>query len=176
MIWRVAAEQAVGATPARVFEVLADYERYPAWCPGVAAARLLAREGDVAIVEVQPAPGGGSPLVLETVATRNASLMFTQVDRERRRGLSGQIDLVPASPSGVLVRGQVAFGAALPRPGRRRRLRSALAGLLRALAARFGPAEPAEEGAETLLEIVRTGEGLELRVAGERLRFPPSRT
>jgi hypothetical protein len=164
----------VGVPPARVFEVLADFERYPGWCPGIAATRLLAREGDVAIVEIRAA-SGAPPLVLEMVATRDASMMFTQVDRERRRGLSGQFDIEPSPPSGARVRGQVSFGAALPRPGQRRRLRSALTRLLAALAERVGPAEPAEAGAEVLLEIVRTAEGLEARVAGERLRFPAPR-
>lgn len=176
MISVIRAEERVTSAPGPVFQAIAEYEGFPAWCPEIRSARVLAREGDVAIVEVRTAAHPERPLVLEVVATPGTSVMFTQVDRNRRRGLSGRFDVAPER-AGSSVRGELAFGTLLPNPWRRRRLRSVLADTLRALA-RHCSAETAEApGLDevTLLEVVRTTDGIEVRVGGERLKVRGAR-
>src|SRR6266852_880171 len=86
------ADRLIASSSAALFAWLSDYERYPEWWPEVEAARLLAREGDVAIVELRRR-GARQPLVVEIVETRGEAIQFTQVDRDRRHGLGGRIDL-----------------------------------------------------------------------------------
>jgi len=105
------------AAPAEVFAGLTSYARLIDWVPGLRSARVLAREGDIAVLELvtdgtaadpcQSTPQAqhgraeapaGSPLVLEIVETMPERLSFTQVDRFRGDGVSGTCELRLAAP------------------------------------------------------------------------------
>ncbi len=175
MINRASAKRLLSPTPRSVFAVLADYQTYSKWCPRVESARLLAREGDVAVVELGVA-STAQPFVLEMVQTQERSLMFTQVDRYRTQGLTGRLEL-SAVDGGTQVSGELAFGAPIYRFGCRRRLRQALEDVLQALSERVDPQGVDEEApvdARTLLEVRRSPEGLEVIVGSRRFDLPES--
>jgi hypothetical protein len=175
VINKAAATHLVPAPPRAVFSLLADYRAYPEWCPEVESARLLAREGDVAVVELRVPAHIAQPVVLEMVQTPERSLMFTQVDRYRTQGLAGRLELSAEAGGQTRVRGELAIGAPAYRLGCRRRLRQALDGVLLSLAEQVAPQETREEAppeARTLLEVRRSPQGLEVIVGPRRFRFP----
>lgn len=178
MIHRAEAIGVVTGTPEEVYALLADYEAYPAWLSEVSSSRLLAREGDVAIVELKVPGHVRQPLVLEMIQTRGRSLMFTQVDRYRTQGLAGRLDLASGPAGRVSLYGELAIGASALRLGCRRRLRRVLEGILGALAERLHPADVRSGDSpeqQTLLEVRRTAEGIEVWVGRQRFHLPEGR-
>lgn len=80
------------AGPADVFGLLTTYIRLPEWAPQLGATRVLAREGDIAIIELGKADHGRA-LVLELIETPPERISFAQVDRFRGEGVNGTCDL-----------------------------------------------------------------------------------
>jgi hypothetical protein len=156
-----------------VFAVLASYDSYRDWVPDVLESRLLAAEGDVAITEFVAQAYNGGKFVLEFVASSNDWLMFNQVDRYRRDGLSGRWDLEKATvDSGVVVRASLSMRNSVFKLGSRRQLRQVLDRTLDALASRSlrlaaHGAAGATLGRRKIFELVRTGDALQLDFEGE---------
>jgi len=155
------------------FAVLTSYESYRDWVPELLQSRLLAAEGDVAITEfVAPAYSRGK-FVLEFVQSHDDWLIFNQVDRYRRNGLSGRCDLEEADGgAGVVVRAALGLSNGVLRFGTRRRLRQVLAHTLDALASRSlrlaaHGAAGSGLGKREIFELDTTGGSLELRFAGK---------
>lgn len=155
------------------FAVLARYESYRDWMPVVLESRLLAAEGDVTIAEfVAPAYSNGK-FVLEFVESPDDWLMFNQVDRYRRDGLSGRWDLEEANGgSGVVIRGSLSLRNGIFRFGSRRRMRQILERTLEALASwslRLAAHGAAGKGfgKRKILELVRTADSLKIDFDGE---------
>lgn len=167
------AERRLAAPPAEVAAVLADYARYREWLPGVEQSRVLAAEGDVAVVEL--AAPARPPLVLETVRASATSLLFRQVDRYRRSGLAGRIELAPGAHGGeTRVQAAATWAAGWLDFRASRRLRERLEHALTALETRLaaGAAGAVPVRRRKLLEVVRTPHALELRLPGEVVRLP----
>ncbi|MCP4202725.1 MAG: hypothetical protein GY769_12420 [bacterium] len=159
------------------FAVLTGYESYRDWMPDVLESRLLAAEGDVAITEfVAPAYGPGK-FVLEFVGSSDDWLMFNQVDRYRRDGLSGRWDFEGTDAgSGVVVRASLSLKNGLFRIGTRRGLRQVLERTLDALASRSlrlaaHGALGAGLGKRKILELVRGGDSLRIHFDGATYRL-----
>lgn len=120
-----------------VYPVLTGYRKYQTWIPDVVRSRLLAREGEVAIAEFISPPYGHEKLLLEFVESPPTSIQFTQVDRFRKGGFFGRLDLEPAAEGeGAMVHGQLGFQGSWRRMGCRRQLRQVLERTLEALADR----------------------------------------
>jgi hypothetical protein len=96
MLRRVEAGALVQASRRTAFAVLADYDLYADWLPGVIASRVLAREGGVAVVELGAPRYPGAEFVFECVESQDEALVFRQLDRYGSRGLGGRVTLEEA--------------------------------------------------------------------------------
>ncbi len=117
----------VDASKEQIFDLLTSYEHYVDWTPDVVAATLLAREGDIAVVEFESPELMPGKYQLEFVHARPTSIVFRQKGvYEARghdsRGLWGQWQLsdVPDG-QGVIVSGSMALNLPLWRRSERRR-------------------------------------------------------
>lgn len=154
------------------FAVLTSYEAYRNWVPDILQSRLLAAESDVSIAElVAPAYSRGK-FVLEFVESSNDWLIFNQVDRYRRDGVSGRWDLEDADGgAGVVVRASLGLRNSFFRLGTRRKLRQFLERALDGLSTRclrlaaHGAAGEAT-GKRKIFELDRDGDALQLRFDG----------
>jgi hypothetical protein len=158
-----------------VFTRLTDYKNLRHWLPGVKDARVLAREGDVVVVEVS-APGLGAPsLVLELVHAPPAKVHFTRVDRYRGEGTTGLWALHEAETgSGVDLRVRLQPGAGLVGLGGRRRFRESLHEALEAIRGGLEEKRPETEtdGRRKILEVTRSGDTVVVWHRGEVFELP----
>lgn len=161
-----------------IYDRLTDYPNLKNWLPGVNDARVLAREGDVVVVEVA-APGLRAPsLVLELVHAPPAQAYFTRVDRYRGEGTTGLWALVESDTgSGAELRVRLQPGAGLVGLGGRRRFREGLDRALEAISAGFveEKAEPESEGRQKILEVTRIGDTVVVWHRGEVFELPHRR-
>ncbi len=154
------------------FAVLTSYEAYRSWVPDLLESRLLAAENDVSIVElVAPALSRGK-FVLEFVESSDDWLLFNQVDRYRRDGVSGRWDLEDADGgAGVVVRASLSLRNGFLKLGTRTKLRQVMERTLDALSARslrlvaHGAAGEGL-GKHKILELDKTGDSLRLHFDG----------
>ena len=166
------------AAPRRlVFPHLTDYDRFGEWVPGVTRSRVLEREGDIVVAEFASPLGPGGKVVLELVHTPPEAVIFTQVERYRRRGLSGRLEFREEGEGRETALTIVASVGASPLDlSSRGRLRSALAAAAAAAVARTadlaaaGPTPGGER--KKILEVVRRGGTLDVWFRGERFTFP----
>jgi hypothetical protein len=166
-----------------VFDLLTDYPRLAEWLPEVESARVLAREGDVVVVEVA-APGLSAPsLVLELVHSPPRLARFTRVDQYRGEGTTGTWEL--AEGDGRLeLRVQLRPGPSFAGARGRRRLRAGLDHALEAIRRGIEHRKPEPEaGPETrpeaetdgrrkILEVARRGDAVVVWYRGEVFELP----
>jgi hypothetical protein len=154
------------------FAVLAGYGSYRDWMPDVLESRLLAAEGDIAIVELVAPEFKRGKFILEFVDSSDDWLIYRQIDRYRRTGLGGRWDLEERDGgSGVVVRGSMSLRTSIFRFGSGRRLRQVLDGTLEALASRAlrlaaHGAVGEGLGRRKVFELVRTADSLEIEYDG----------
>lgn len=173
MRWNVDAEIRIEAPRAEVYGVVSSVEHLPSWVSALAGGRVLAAEGDVRIVEVSRL--GEGRLVVEVVESAPRSLRFTQVDRDRSRGISGEVELEEAQGATV-VRARLTVPASLWRLGVRWRIRRELGDALEALEKRCGH-DTRQPGSRPLLSIRRRKDGsLELWLEGMLYDLVPRRS
>lgn len=160
-----------------VFELLTDYPRLSEWLSGVESARVLAHEGDVAVIEVA-APGLSAPnLVLEMVHSPPGMAHFTRVDQYRGEGTSGTWELSERE-NGVDLRVKLRPGPSFSGARGRKRLGKGLEAALEAI--RCGveesvpEAETTEEepGRRKILEVRRKGDGVVVWHRGKVFELP----
>jgi hypothetical protein len=155
-----------------VYSVLTSYRHLEAWVPDVVQSRLLASEGEIAIVELIAPPYGAEKLVLEMIESPRTAVVFTQVDRLRRDGLFGRFDLTRADDgAGTMLEATLGMKLGLHRVACRRRLRAVLDHTLAALTDRAirlltsGLSEVPGQRAK-ILEVDIAGSEVTLRVGG----------
>jgi uncharacterized protein YndB with AHSA1/START domain len=163
-----------------LFDYLTDYPRLAEWLPGVESARVLAREGDVVIVELA-APGlAAASLVLELVHSPPNLVRFTRVDRYRGEGTAGTWELAETA-GGSELRASLRPGPSFASSRGRRHLK---AGVERALEAiRRGiermdsdnEAENEPDGRRKILEVTRRGDAVEVWYRGKVFELPRRR-
>lgn len=177
MKYRVRRSSRLEASPASVWQALTDYPSFVAWVPGVSGVEVLAREGNVAIVELQRR--GGPPLVLEVIEIDSEhTLRLHQTDQIRHRGLEGCISLHPAEAA-VRVEVDLHYRCSLFEPFSHRSWRQMISSRLSALQARAMRWEAGEVGqrdevTESLLEVFEDADGLVIRLAGTTYRLVSS--
>ena len=159
------------------FDRLTDYPRLCDWLPGVEAARILAREGDVVVAEVK-APGFGAPsLVLELVHSPPGLAHFTRVDQYRGEGTSGTWELIEKD-DGVELRVRLRPGPIFAGSRDRKRLRTGLENALKTI--RRGLNEKTAEteieaeadGRRKILEVTRRGNTVVVWHRGKVFELP----
>jgi hypothetical protein len=172
--------------PAEVFARLTGYARLGGWVPGLLSARVLVREGDIAVLELIGSDAS-APLVLEVVETRPERLTFSQVDRFRGDGVSGTCELRPTAhgdePATALELGLHFDCTVLAWPGARAAMRRRLEAVATALAqvlarevedtAAHGSHTAQGTAPRTILELRRDGDRLLLWLDGRRWRLEP---
>jgi hypothetical protein len=159
--------------PQRIlYSVLTSYRHLEAWVPDIVRSRLLAREGEIAVIELIAPPYGAEKLVLEMVETPRTSVVFTQVDRLRRDGLFGRFDLTAADDgAGTMLSAALGMKIGLHRVACRRQLLEVLDRTLGALTDRAlrlltsGLSDVPGQRAK-ILEIDIAGPEVTLRVGG----------
>jgi len=159
------------------FALLTDYPRLCEWLPGVESARVLAREGDVVVVEVA-APGLGAPtLVLELVHSPPGLAHFTRVDQYRGEGTTGTWEL--SEDNGdvelrVRLRPGPSFAGARGRKRLRAGLENALEAIRRGLEEKTAEPETESEvdGRRKILEVTRRGDTVVVWHRGKVFELP----
>jgi hypothetical protein len=66
--------------PGLLYEALTDYDNYFEWAPRIAKSKLLAKEGDLAIVEFVLAEPRGVRVAIECVHTRNKMVLWRPIE------------------------------------------------------------------------------------------------
>jgi hypothetical protein len=159
------------------FDRLTDYPRLCEWLPAVESARILAREGDVVVAEIE-APGLGAPsLVLELVHSPPGLAHFTRVDQYRGEGTSGTWELIEEDGS-VELRVRLRPGPTFAGVRARKRLRAGLEHALEAIRRGLieNAAEPESEaevdGRRKILEVTRRGDTVVVWHRGKVFELP----
>ena len=163
-----------------LFGIVADFDRYPKWMPGIELASVLAHEGDVAIAEIQAPRWSDRTFNLEFVSLSPRSVVFRQIDSLGRPEVSGRWLLGETEPGVGASTVQVSLRLRVDTPlfglGSRRGIRSALRAGLDALSARrrhLASARPdAAARRHKVLEVVREADGLKVWYLGETFRMP----
>jgi hypothetical protein len=178
MRWKTSATTTLPLTRNDAYVMLTAYDQYQDWLPEVTHSRVLAREGDIAVVElVSPLLMEGS-LVLEVVHTPPEAAIFSQADRYRRRGISGgwqlRSDGNSQSPGSVVLSIEVEIPANFVNPGPRQRARAAINAALATLHARSASLAPGiSDERRKILEVVRQADGLQVWLRGETFTLSP---
>ncbi len=163
-----------------LYGILADYDRYSAWMPGIELSSVLAREGDVTIAEFRGRRFSDRTFNLELIYSRPDAIAFRQIDSLDRPEISGrwrvgETERGVGSPT-TLVRLTARIETPFFRLDSRWRMRSALRAGLDALGARrrrLAATRPAAgAGKRKVLEVVREAGGLKVWYLGETFRLP----
>lgn len=155
-----------------LFAILADYDRYREWLPGIEQSRVLASEGDIVVAEFK-APDYSQELVaLEFIHSPPASITFSQVEHYGKPDIAGRWELSePDVETGVIVKVAIRLNTPVVKLRSRRLMRTSLGETLAALAKRsaeLAAGEIAEAPTRRkILEVLRRPQGLEIWYRGE---------
>jgi hypothetical protein len=142
------------AAPDRVRDLFAAIEAWPLWMAGVRSARVLQRSGDTLTFEMEQESFGRRFRARLEGRLRERSLSVTQTSGWfKLKGLLGQ--LVPTRL--IQVNLDRLFSQVIE--GAERRLGAA-------------PAPAGEARGQVILRLLETRHGLEVEIAGKRLRIP----
>lgn len=162
-----------------LFSALSDYGRIHEWVEPLSGSRILAREHDIAIAQLDLA-GCDDPVLLEVIETRPEQLTFAQVDRFKGEGIAGSVSLQPKGDDGAT---ELSIDLKLPGPlfalRRVATIRDILDMALARLQRRLGGDEVATGDTADevrILEVVREGGRLKVRLLGEVFDLTPSET
>ena len=165
----------IPADPVVLYEILTDYERLAEWLPQVSRGRLLAGEGDLALVELELRGRENTRFAMECIHSRDQMVVWRPVEK-RIPVTEFRWELEPAGD------GQCRVSAMAKRPLslslRSQDLRQFLepGTCLKALhdqAPVFTPDDKLAEGCEKILEIVETESGLICWLRGRKYRLVP---
>jgi len=159
----------VSVKPSLVYEIVSDYAAYSRWLPGLKSSRLLAEEGNFAIVELEFAANPGVQLTVECIHAPTSMVVLRSLTGNRPRvEIRWAIAAAGSGEAQVTLKIEGPVSHAL-RPGKYR-------GFFdpdRGLAALQGVLASAGEGpaGEKIIEITETEEGLFCLYRGTRYRM-----
>jgi ribosome-associated toxin RatA of RatAB toxin-antitoxin module len=170
------AEVNIPCEPSLVFELLTDYDSYAEWIPLVTRSKLLAKEGDLALAEVEVSQPIPDKLVFECIHDKNRSVLA--------RAISGKVPIgkiewtIAASGSNqsvvtITLEGKPSWHWLLPKY---RKLLDAeqYARALEGQAAAFSPEiSVTGDGGDTILDLMETNEGMVLVYRGQKYLLQP---
>ncbi len=170
------AEATLACEPSLVFEILTDYDSWCEWVPAVNKSKLLAKEGDLALAEVEVTRPFADKLDFECIHDKNRSVLL--------RLISGEIPIAKvewtiaaAGPKECRVT-VVLEGKPNPHwllPSYRKLLGAAnYIGALKGQVAAYGTeVSVAGEGGEVILDLMDTPDGLVLVYRGQKYLLQP---
>lgn len=165
MIRRAAVSIPTVATREAAWVLLTDLEQTAAWLPGVTRSRVLTREGDISVIEIEIA---GKPLVLEMVASPPNGVRFEQVDRSTGDGVSGNWRLRDDAANGLVVDAEIRVSTPVLAFGSGRRLRAALEQAAVVIADQLRRPPTARLATyRRVLAIVRRGDVIEAQIGNQ---------
>jgi hypothetical protein len=159
------------ASPEAVYGHLTNYDGYADWMPGVASARLLAQEGDLAVAEFELVPGGARQSV-ECIHDRNAQVLVRPIGSATALGqLQWTLSRAPEGGTDLELVISSRLGWHLLRPGvwRGRSAARVVDALRGYLSGPEGIAFVAGSG-DTVVELLETPDGMVLWLNGKRYR------
>jgi coenzyme Q-binding protein COQ10 len=83
MSWLTSTKRArltLGCDAGLLYDILTDYDNYAEWLPGLAQAKSLATEGDLAIAEFHRANSKKDRFVVECIHTRNKMVLWRTIE------------------------------------------------------------------------------------------------
>jgi hypothetical protein len=163
VIRRATAAQPIRATRESARALLGDLGQIGRWLPGVTGARVLTREGDISVVELE---AQGPPLMFEVISMPPGGARFEQVNR--RRGIAGSWQLRDTADGELELSAELRAPASLLDFAAGRRLRTALEAGLAAVATQLERPPTAQLATfRRALAIVRRGDVIEAHVGDE---------
>jgi ribosome-associated toxin RatA of RatAB toxin-antitoxin module len=162
--------------PSLIYEILTDYDSYSEWMPLVTSSRLLAQEGDLAIAELAVDVGRLQTLSIECIHDRDRMVLSRAIGSTL---LVSKVEwtISPAGPGQSKV--DIAMHArrwwSSFHPSHRRFLNpeACLEGLRKQVALFDAGAGVAVPGAERILQIHETQEGLIAWYLGKQYKMTP---
>jgi len=162
--------------PALLYEILTDYEHLGEWMPRIAGGKLLAREGDLVLAELELKGRESSRFSMECIHSKDKMVVWRPIENKISAAeVRWEIVSTPE--------GRCRVSLAVDRRFSLARLASFRSGLmnpgecLRALARQvsmFLPdAAPDTEG-ERILEITETQQGLACWIRGKKYKLVPA--
>jgi hypothetical protein len=168
VIRRARASIPLDVTQAEIYGLLTEYQGLADWVPGITGCRVLAREGDIAVVELVT---GERSLTLELIASPPYDVQFATVDEARRRTVSGGWrSHEDSSGKGVVLEARLRMHTRLFDFRARRRMHDALETAL--AAARQQVARVTRQVPSTgvmkrkILEVIRHEDGIQVWIEG----------
>jgi len=162
--------------PTLLYEILTDYDTFAEWLPLIARSKLLAKEGDLAIAELELLRPPKDMFVVECIHTKNKMVLWrtirgrspiTEVEWDIERAEEGQSRVTLALEGRNDWTRLVPAYSQFLHPAR----------CLQALQARtseFLPELATTEDGEKILEISETAEGLICWMQGKKYRLTPA--
>jgi polyketide cyclase/dehydrase/lipid transport protein len=160
--------------PALIYEILTSYEHLAEWMPRLAGVKLLAKEGDLVLAEVQLQGQKQRRFSMECIHSRDKEVVWRPVEHdipisqvrwelaattERHCNVSLTVD------RRLSLARFMSLGSSLMEPNRCLRA-------LRKQVSMFQPGLPNSEG-EKIVEIVETREGLVCWIRGRKYKLIP---
>jgi len=170
------AEATFPCEPSLIFELLTDYDSYLEWVPQVTQSKLLAKEGDLALAELEVRPPQPGKLVFECIHDKNRSVLGRAISGALPFGkFEWTIAATEANQSQVtlVLEGKPDWHWLLPAYHKLLQApayMSALQGQVQAYSSEL--VIPAE-GGETILDLMETSEGMVLIYRGRKYSLQP---
>jgi len=169
------AEASLPCEPSLVFELLTDYDCYFEWVPQVSRSKLLAREGDLALAEIEFAQPFPDKLVFECIHDKNRSVLARMISGKIPVG-KVEWTIAPAgdrSQVSVVVEGKPDWHWVLPRYRKLLNAQQYIAALQGQVAAYSSELVLSGENGETILDLMETSEGMVLVYRGQKYTLQP---
>lgn len=165
----------IACEPRLIYEILTDYDSYFEWMPLVSKSTLLAQEGDLAIAELVVDAGGPQKLAIECIHDRNRMVLSRDIGGALLVS-KVQWDISEAGPGRSKV--EITMSAKSWRdslnPTRARFLNpGACLEALRRQTALFEGAGASQPGAERVLQILESPDGLVAWYLGKQYKMVP---
>jgi ribosome-associated toxin RatA of RatAB toxin-antitoxin module len=160
---------------ALLYEILTDYDHLAEWLPQVSKSRLLAREGELALAELELRGKRARRLAMECIHSRDRMIVWRPIEGGGSV-TEFQWTLEPAGDGQCRVTAKatrrISKSRLLSRSGELPQPRLCLEAL-KNQALCFVPPDKLAKGWEEILEIVETESGLICRLRGRKYRLVP---
>lgn len=159
-----------------IYEILIDYDNYFEWLPFVTHSKLLAKEGDLAIAEMELNTHRGAKIAIECVHTKNKSVMSRRISG----GVPVHEIVWTLNPSG---QGQTEVSLTIEHEADWKRFIPGMVknvtgdrylAALKSRAAVFSSDLLDDESGKKVLEVFETDDGLDLWILGKKYVLKPA--
>ena len=168
---------AIAGEPALLYEILTDYEQLGEWMPRIASGKLLAREGDLVLAELELKGGEASRFSMECIHSKDQMVVWRPIENkvsvaEVRWELAptpeGQCRVSMAVDRRFSLARPASFWSNLMNP------QESLRALARQVSLFLPDVAPADAEGERILEITETQDGLTCWIQGKKFKLVPA--